>query len=222
MKNNSVIKETNAQGLTVKDAADDAVNDKSRRHFIRQIGLSLGGLAACTLVAGNSISTALAYTVKSNSADVTGAVFNQSQMNALKYIVATILPKTDTPSGAEVDCHGFIDHQLKHCHNSIQQQQCVTIVNKISHFSQQHYQTSFTEIDNKLRTEILNAIEAEQGFSRDENQAFKFLKALTIFGFFTTEIGATQALNYQAVPGGFKGSIPYTKQSKAWGSLGFY
>ena len=208
--------------MKTKQTNTDNLTDKGRRNFIRHIGLSLGGLAACSLVSGNSISTALAYTAKENSAEIVGQTFSQIQMQLLKYIAETILPATDTPSGADVDCHGFVDHQLKHCHSEIQQQQCIDLVNKISEFSNKHYDEGFTDIHSQKKAELLRLIEAGQGFSPADKQAFKFLKALIVFGFFTTEVGATKALAYQAVPGGFKGSIPYTKQSKAWGSLGFY
>ena len=56
----------------------------------------------------------------------------------------------------------------------------------------------------------------------EDKQAFKALKSLLVFGFFTTEVGATQALNYQAVPGGFKGSVSYSSLKKSWGSLAYY
>ncbi|WP_440876892.1 gluconate 2-dehydrogenase subunit 3 family protein [Thalassotalea sp. PLHSN55] len=196
--------------------------NNSRRHFIRQAGISLSTLAACSLVAGNSISTAMAYTFKSNSADSDGFVFSQAQMQTLEHIAATILPKTDTPSGAELDCHGFIDHQLKYCHTRDKQQQAVKIIKKINQYCQTYYQQGFAELASEKQTQTLNSIEAEQGFSAIEKQQFKFVKALLVFGYFTTEVGATQALNYQAVPGGFTGSISYNEQSKAWGSLGFY
>jgi hypothetical protein len=42
------------------------------------------------------------------------------------------------------------------------------------------------------------------------------LKELTLTGFFTSEVGATKALRYVAVPGKFEGSVPYTKGEKAW------
>lgn len=196
--------------------------DDNRRQFIKKIGLSLSGLAACSLVAGNGISSALAYSFKDNSADITGQTFNKNQMKILKSIADTILPETDTPSGAALDCHGFVDHQLKHCHSQLQRKQSITIVEKINKFSRDHYQQSFVLMSPMEKAQVLTNIEALKGFSTQDKQHFKLLKALIIFGFFTTEVGATQALNYQAVPGGFQGSIPYTKQSKAWGSLGFY
>ncbi|MBC7890100.1 MAG: gluconate 2-dehydrogenase subunit 3 family protein, partial [Ferruginibacter sp.] len=45
---------------------------------------------------------------------------------------------------------------------------------------------------------------------------FAMLKRLTISGYFTSEIGATQALNYEAIPGKFEGCIAFKKGDKPW------
>jgi len=45
---------------------------------------------------------------------------------------------------------------------------------------------------------------------------FELFKDLTISGYFTSEIGATQARQYQAVPGKYQGCIPYKKGDKPW------
>ena len=42
------------------------------------------------------------------------------------------------------------------------------------------------------------------------------MKELTLTGFFTSEVGATKAVRYVAVPGRYEGSIPYKKGDKAW------
>jgi hypothetical protein len=74
----------------------------------------------------------------------------------------------------------------------------------------------------KQQQQLLVNIESD-GVSTDiEKGQFRFLKALIVFGYFTSEVGATQALNYQAVPGGFIGSIPANSDTKSWGSLAYY
>ena len=50
----------------------------------------------------------------------------------------------------------------------------------------------------------------------DPTHYFKMMKELTLLGFFTSEIGATKALRYVAVPGKYEGCIPYNKGDKAW------
>jgi hypothetical protein len=42
------------------------------------------------------------------------------------------------------------------------------------------------------------------------------MKQLTLFGYFTSKEGATQALRYKAVPGKYEGCIDYKKGDKAW------
>ncbi len=45
---------------------------------------------------------------------------------------------------------------------------------------------------------------------------FTMMKELTLWGYFSSEVGATQALRYVAVPGRYEGCIPYKKGDKAW------
>ena len=45
---------------------------------------------------------------------------------------------------------------------------------------------------------------------------FSMMKQLTLWGYFTSKPGATQALRYVAVPGRYEGCIPYKKGDKAW------
>jgi len=50
----------------------------------------------------------------------------------------------------------------------------------------------------------------------DDPHYFGMMKQLTLWGFFTSKPGATQALRYVAVPGKYEGCIPYKKGDKAW------
>jgi hypothetical protein len=42
------------------------------------------------------------------------------------------------------------------------------------------------------------------------------MKGLTVTGYFTSEIGATQALEYLPIPGKFEACIPLKPGQKAW------
>ncbi len=50
----------------------------------------------------------------------------------------------------------------------------------------------------------------------DPNYYFKMMKELTLLGYFTSEIGCTQARRYVETPGKFEGCVPYVKGDKAW------
>jgi hypothetical protein len=72
------------------------------------------------------------------------------------------------------------------------------------------------------RKELLTVVDKEQKSYNenkkegDPNHYFALMKQLTLLGYFTSEIGATQALRYVAVPGRYEGCIPYKKGDKAW------
>jgi hypothetical protein len=50
----------------------------------------------------------------------------------------------------------------------------------------------------------------------DPQHYFRMMKELTLWGYFTSEQGATKALRYVAVPGKYEGCIDYKKGDKAW------
>ena len=52
--------------------------------------------------------------------------------------------------------------------------------------------------------------------SKEDPHYFGMMKQLTLWGYFTSEPGATKALRYIAVPGRYEGVIPYKKGDKAW------
>jgi hypothetical protein len=195
---------------------------ENRRWFLKRLSQTLGAATAATLIAGNGMSTALAYQPRQDSADSDGNVLTQKQMQILRSVCETILPRTDTPSAADLDCHGFIDHQISQCYSVDAQQSLTRCLDDINEHSQANYKVQYNQLDTEKQQKILINIEQQQGFTQHQKEHFKFLKGLVVFGFFTSEVGATQVLAYQAVPGGYKGSIPVTPETKAWGSMNFY
>ena len=51
---------------------------------------------------------------------------------------------------------------------------------------------------------------------KDPNYFYTMLKQLTLLGYFTSEIGCTQARRYIEAPGRYDGCVPYQKGDKAW------
>ncbi len=45
---------------------------------------------------------------------------------------------------------------------------------------------------------------------------FRLMKELTLLGYFTSEIGCTQAQRYEEAPGRFEPCVPYTPGEGAW------
>ena len=52
--------------------------------------------------------------------------------------------------------------------------------------------------------------------SQPQDPGYAAIKQLTIWGYFTSEVGQTEALAYDPVPGAFQGDIPLQPGQKAW------
>jgi hypothetical protein len=48
------------------------------------------------------------------------------------------------------------------------------------------------------------------------NHYFTLLKQLSVFAYFSSEVGTTKALRYNPIPGRFDGCVDYKKGEKAW------
>jgi hypothetical protein len=169
-----------------------------------------------------SFSSAAAFEANVRDKGVDGLVLSKAQLGTLSAICEAILPKTETPGAADVDCHGFIDHHLYHCYSKEQIRTVRKIINLINRRSKRLYKRPFEQSSLSQQQALLSKLEAKQGFTSKHKDRFKFVKELTLFGFFTSESGATDTLPYQGVPGGYKGSIPVDDGTRIWGSLGFY
>lgn len=68
------------------------------------------------------------------------------------------------------------------------------------------------------RLAFLNGMQEKFNASGESREpiVINMLRDLTVLGYFTSEIGATQALNYIEVPGRYEGCIDYKKGDKAW------
>ena len=194
----------------------------NRRQFIKQLGGMIGAGAAARIATATGLSVALAYPRLTNAQNREGKIFNKQQLALLAKVADVIIPRTDTPGASDVDCHGFIDNQLFHCHSEEQQQAVVKTLEEIDKNSKGEFAKDFASLSETQQQDILLSIEKGSFFDASLRERFKFMKSLVVFGYCTSEAGATQAFAYQPVPGGFTGSIPCDENTKAWSSLAFY
>jgi hypothetical protein len=197
-------------------------NEDNRRLFMKKMVALFGATTAATVLAGCSVPVAKQFAEQRRNPAQIGKLFSEHEITILYSLCETILPKTDTPSAVEAGCHEFVPHQLQHCHSTQQQDDCIHIINTVDMLANKKFAKTFPLLKPQQQQQILVEIENETTSTDAEKEQFRFLKALIVFGYFTSEVGATQALNYQAVPGGFVGSIPVTSDTKSWGAQAYY
>ena len=195
----------------------------TRRATLKSLTYLLGATGAATLMAGNAQAVAAAYQRRESAPIRAGKVFSAHAMMVLEKVCELVIPATDTPSAADLDVHGFIDNQLFHCHREVEHAQAKFALEQIERAAQASQQVDFLACTLDRQLALLNAVDRGQvPFDQGATNGFLLLKGLIVFGYFTSEVGATRALRYQAIPGGYKGSIPYKSGDRSWGSIARY
>jgi hypothetical protein len=144
------------------------------------------------------------------------------QIAFLDEIADTIIPTTDTPGAKAAKVGSFMSTMVADCYKEADQKIFVEGIAKIDEASKKANGKGFMEASaqqrNSLLSELNKQLKAYNDSKKegDPNHYFGMMKQLTLLGYFTSEIGATQALRYIAVPGKFQGCVPYAKGDKAW------
>lgn len=136
--------------------------------------------------------------------------FTAKQQLLITDLAEVIMPATNTPGAKAAGVDKFIGHVIENCTAPNQQEVFRQGLQQTDVLSQATFGKSFSELDSPQRIGVVEKL------AQREKQFFMNLRELTIVGYFTSEIGATQALNYLPVPGRFQGDIPLTPDQKVW------
>lgn len=186
-----------------------------RRTALSRVALLLGG----TIVGAEFFLTGCKPSDKELG---TTLKFSQYDIDFLNEVAETIIPATDTPGAKEAKAGEFMNVFVNDCYDQKNQQIFLEGMKKINEVSKQKYKENFMSLSPEQRKELLTELDKERKEytskkkSEDPTHYFTLIKQLTLLGYFSSEVGATKALRYVAIPGRYEGCIPYKKGDKAW------
>ncbi|HEV9036691.1 MAG TPA: gluconate 2-dehydrogenase subunit 3 family protein [Puia sp.] len=189
----------------------------NRRDALTRVGLLLGGT-----VVGAEMFLSGCTNSPEKTIGMAGTNFSNDDIAFLDEIAETILPKTDTPGAKDAKVGEFMARIVKDCYTQDEQKTFLDGMKKLSDASKQQNGRPFLESTPEQRHDLLVALDKEQKAytaskkEGDPTHYFRMMKELTLWGYFTSEPGATKALRYVAVPGKYEGCIDYKKGDKAW------
>ena len=137
------------------------------------------------------------------------AFFTATELDTVRVLVDLILPETDSPAASAADTHWFIDVAASACATPLQQKTLRAGLAELA-------AAGFATRSEQERVLLLTQRAAADVKLDYDTSFFKILKDYTMVGYFHSEIGATRALAYERVPGGYQGDIPLAPQQKAW------
>lgn len=188
----------------------------NRRDALNRVALILGG----TVVGGAAFLEGCRQSDK--AAAVVGLPMSPETIAFLDEVAETIIPTTNTPGAKAAKVGAFMQTMVTDCYEEKDQKVFLDGIAAIDKACEKAHGHGFMKASPEHRKEVLTAIDKEvKAYNEtkkegDPNHYFGLMKQLTLLGYFTSEIGATQALRYVAVPGKYQGCIPYTKGEKAW------
>jgi hypothetical protein len=188
----------------------------NRREALSSVALLLGG----TLIGSEMFLSGC--TNENKKIGTAGLDFSPEDISFLDEVGDTIIPATDTPGAKDAKIGEFMHTIVRDCYNKTDQDIFIAGMGKLNDASKSMNGKYFLESTPEERKNLLISLDKEQKEytaskkATDPPHYFRMFKELTIWGYFTSEPGATKALRYVAVPGRYEGCIPYKKGDKAW------
>ncbi|HEY5918344.1 MAG TPA: gluconate 2-dehydrogenase subunit 3 family protein [Chryseolinea sp.] len=190
-----------------------------RREALKRTAWIMGGVVSAPAIMGVLKGCAAKPTI-----DWKPVFLSEDQGILVSEVAEIIIPKTDTPGAKDTGVPGFIDLMLKDVYAKEDQDRFLAGLKEFDEAAQKEYGDPFTELDPNDQTAFVKkihdaAVEAERATTPAPKRPFILMaKELTMLGFFTSEPGATQVLQYIAVPGSYKGCIPLSEagNGKTW------
>lgn len=145
-------------------------------------------------------------------AEVFAKRFTAVDVAFLDEVGETILPATDDSLGAKAaEIGAFMREIVSTTYSDADRGVFLAGIGKLDAFSRERTERGFMELRPEERFGLL--LELEKG---ETPRYYSMMKQLTLWGYFSSEIGATQALNHLPVPGRWDPCIKVGPDTKAW------
>lgn len=211
-----------------------------RREAIRRVTLMLGGL---TLVGGSTLVAACERERAAVPPATPVGDFTADDVALLDEVAETILPQTKTPGAKAAQVGAFMARMVNDTYDARDQKVFRDGMKQLEDASRKANGASFLASTPKQRLALLEQLDREQKRYMDARTAaqrrqqggvtlagdtlprvaadapahyFRMMKELTLLGYFTSEIGSTQAQRYAETPGRYDPCVPYHPGEKAW------
>lgn len=176
-----------------------------RRELLRQIG---GSVALAGVLPANLWSLGR-ETHRHLRVDATAlGFFDQHQMHTVAAAGERILPATDTPGALAAECHRFIERIVADHYTPARQRRFIDGLVDLDQRASALHGRLFIQGDDAQRDAVLTAVES-QAYAAEPNGTDSFwrdLKYLTLYGYYTSEIGIEEELRTNRFPGSYQGA----------------
>jgi hypothetical protein len=197
--------------------SNEEIETIGRREAIKRVSFLLGGVA---LVGGSNLIVACGR--ERPAAGTAVGKFSGTDVALLDEVADTILPPTSTPGAKAAKVGPFMALMVTDCYDDKDQKIFRDGVATLDDASRKANGKSFMDSTPAQRTSLLESLDREQKNYMDQKKPddrshwFRMVKELALLGYFTSEIGYTQAMRYREAPGHFDPCVDYKPGEKSW------
>jgi hypothetical protein len=183
-------------------SASDKYGQLNRRALLLGAVFLAGGAAALTRFLREP----------SAGADV-GPVFSPDQFALLEQAVDTMIPATDTPGALDAGVPVFLREMLTQWASQETRAQVLAVLDGIEKQAWSRFGAAFLALPGERKLEVMRDVDAD-ALARQDPAYGKF-KWLVLVGYYQSEVGATQELRYELVPGAWRACLPLAEVGRA-------
>lgn len=188
----------------------------NRREWLKCMSaLAVGAVAAPSLLAVFD-----AHAAAQSADDTAVKFFNAPQRDVIAAVVDIIMPRSDTPGAIDAGVPRFIDLMFRDVYTKVEQHNYSSALAAFDKAGGK----PFLQLDGAQRKALVTklhtaALAKSPALDPASAPAFVLMtKKLTMLGFFMSQPGCTQVLQYVAVPGAYHADIPLSQagNGRAW------
>ncbi len=179
----------------------------NRRSVVKRVFL-LGGMFS-------PVSLMLIEAACTSRREKVDSIAETDEERLVEALAAVLIPKTDIPGAEAIGIGSFVRMMVDDCYTPEQRREFVAGLYIIEEESRARFAVDFVSLGDTQRRELISFLTNE---NQDEvwKRFFKRTRELIFLGYFTSEVGTTQALNYLPVPGKYDPCTNMTPGTKAW------
>lgn len=181
-----------------------------RREVLKMSSAILG----YTIVGGTAAAVLSGCKADVNAKPADLDLFDQSSYDLIVDVTERIIPRTDTPGAKDANVVSYIHSRLKNFATPEEQSKMMEKLGLFNSMSESKFQKQYNDLPEGEKIQIMEMMQEEA--SKADDHVFNELKRETMVGFFTSEVGATQVLRHDPIPGAYNGCIDYTPGEKVW------
>ena len=142
--------------------------------------------------------------------DVPFRTLNRDQQALVTTIAELIIPETDTPGATSVKVPEFIDLILTEWAGDDDRAAFLAGLHDIDVRATAMGSNRFVDLPAAKKVELMTTLDGARGDKAGAGLAFARLKALTVYGYFTSQRVEQDILKMQMFFNGYQGSVPFT------------